>query len=177
VKIFGLMADRLGLPKTLLQIADQADRLHHLLILLLEEETGRKSLPVDRDDAKPLELADYPIILEELTRMFDIMADERTFLRYYHDYRYGSGTLGELRGARVPLESRLFSLVKLFVTLTASPDTPSSLTPDQLSDQLLKQAGGHWDQLLIGHLLDLIKEKQIALTPKRSHHKIKKEKS
>ena len=166
VEIFGLMVERLGLPRSLLQTAAQADRLHQLLKILLDHEIALKNPPLDKDEAGRQKIADYPVMLEELTRMFDIFADERTLLRCYHDYCHGAGYPGELRGGRVPLESRLFSLVKVFVAFTSTRDNKPALTPDQVNDLLVKQAGGQWDHLLVGHLLDLVKEKKIVAVPK-----------
>jgi diguanylate cyclase (GGDEF)-like protein len=180
VEIFDLMAERLGLPPALRQTAAQADRLHHLLEILLEDDTVFTKPPLDKNDAEQQKHADYPIMLEELTRIFDILAEERSLLRYDHDYRHGAGFPGEQRGARVPLASRLFSLVNMFVSLTSTWDNKPALPLDQVNDRLVKHSTSQWDQLLIGHLLDLVKEKQILPVPgetiRRKKEKEKKKK-
>jgi diguanylate cyclase (GGDEF)-like protein len=159
LEILDLMADRLDLPRSHQQTFKRAARLHDLLKLLLNGETALEPGPLEKDENA--DDRDYPIMLEELTSMFDIFSDERIILRYHHEKYDGSGYPEGLTGDLLPIGSRLFSLVDAFVTMTCSQGRKPALTPDQVIDKIEKETGHRFDPLLVNHLLDLIREKKL----------------
>jgi diguanylate cyclase (GGDEF)-like protein len=167
LEILDLMADRLNLSPSQQQTFKRAARLHDLLKLLLDDKTALKEEPPEKDENA--DDRDYPIILEELTSMFDIFSDERVILRYHHEKYDGSGYPEGLTGDLVPIGSRLFSLVNSFVNMTDSQGRKPALTPDQVIDKIEKETGHRFDPLLVNHLLDLIREKKLLdLTKERT---------
>jgi diguanylate cyclase (GGDEF)-like protein len=164
LEILDLMSDRLDLPRSLQQTFKRAARLHHLLKLLLGDETALKEKP--KDKGKTVDFRDYPIMLEELTRTFDIFSSERVILRCLHEKYDGSGFPEGLPGDQVPIGSRLFSLVDAFVTMTCAQGSQSLLTPDQVIDEIINETGHKFDPLLVNHFLDLIGEKKILAVAK-----------
>jgi diguanylate cyclase (GGDEF)-like protein len=166
LEILDLMSDRLSLPRSFQQTFKRAARLHDLLKLLLGDERALKQEPLEKEE--PMDIRDYPVMLEELTRKFDIFSDERVILRYHHEKYDGSGYPEGLPGDQVPIGSRLFSLVDAFVTMTCNQGCKSVLTPDQVIDEIVKETGHRFDPLLVNHLLDLIQEKKLlTITKKR----------
>jgi diguanylate cyclase (GGDEF)-like protein len=172
LEILDLMSDRLGLPRSLRQTLKRAARLHDLLKLLLGDETALKEGPLDKDEH--MDTRDYPIMLEELTRMFDVFSDERVILRYHHENYDGSGYPEGLPGNQVPISSRLFSLVDAFVAMTSKRGNKPVLTPGQVIDEIVKETGHQFDPLLVNHLLELIREKKLLALPKERIQAAKK---
>lgn len=173
LEILDMMSDRLGLPRSLQQTFKRAARVHNLIKLLLGDGTALKEGPLDQEEQK--DIRDYPIMLEELTRMFDIFTNERVILRYHHEYYDGSGFPEGLPGDQVPIGSRLFSLVDAFVVMTCKRGCKPVLTPDQVIDKIVKKTGHQYDPLLVKHLLDLIQEKKLLDLPKGRIQLAKKE--
>jgi len=173
MEVLDLMSDRLGLPRSHQQTFKRAARLHDLLNLLLDDETALKEGPLEKDENT--EALDYPIMLEELTSMFDIFSRERVILRYHHEKYDGTGYPEGLPGDLVPIGSRLFSLVDAFVTMICPQGRKPALTPAQAIDKLEKEAGRQFDPLLVNHLLDLIREKKLLDLPKERIQAAKKQ--
>jgi diguanylate cyclase (GGDEF)-like protein len=173
LEILDLISDRLGLPRSQQQTFKRAARLHCLLKLLLGDKETLKEGPLDK--TKQMDIRDYPIMMEELTHMFDVFSDERVILRYHHEKYDGSGYPEGLPGDQVPIGSRIFSLVDTFVTMTGNPGSKPVLTPDQVIDEIVKQTGQRFDPLLVNHLLDLILEKKLLDLSKERIQAAKKE--
>lgn len=164
LEILDLMSGRLDLPRSLQLTFKRAVWLNHLLKLFLGDETPLKEESIN--NKKPRDIRDYPIMLEELTKTFDIFSSERVILRCLHEKYDGSGYPEGLPGDQVPISSRLFSLVEAFVSMTCIQDGKSLLTPEQVIDELVKETGHKFDPLLVNHLLDLIQEKKLLALPK-----------
>lgn len=159
-----LMGERLGLSRNLVQTFKRAAMLHDLFKTFLGDKTALKPGPLDRQEQMDIE--DYPFMLEELTRTFDIFAQERVILRYHHENYDGSGYPEGLKAAEVPIGARLFALVDAFVAMTSNRYYRPVLKPGEVVDELVKQAGNQFDPVLVNHLLDIIKEKQLLPVPK-----------
>jgi diguanylate cyclase (GGDEF)-like protein len=173
LEILDLMSERLGVSRVHLQTFKRAARLLDLLKLLLADETALKEGPLDKETH--IDIRDYPIMLEELTRMFDIFSDERVILRYLHEKYDGSGYPEGLPGNQVPMGSRLFSLVDAFVNMTRKRSRGCILTPDQVMEEINKETGRQFDPVLVQHLFDLIREKKLLDSPKERFQTPKKQ--
>ncbi|MCP5055031.1 MAG: two-component system response regulator, partial [bacterium] len=134
-------------------------RLHDLFKILLKDETPLKGGPLNKDEVPDIQ--DYPFILEQLTREFDILADERAILRYHHENFDGSGYPEGLQGIEVPLGARLFALVDAFVSMTSQRAYRPVLSHEEVVRELVQQAGYQFDPLLVKHLLGLIRDKEL----------------
>ena len=173
LEILDLMSERLGVSRVHLHTFKRAARLLDLLKLLLADETALKEGPLDKET--PMDIRDYPIMLEELTRMFDIFSDERVILRHLHEKYDGSGYPEGLPGNQVPIGSRLFSLVDAFVNMTRKRSRGCILTPDQVMEEIAKETGRQFDPALVQHLFDLIREKKILDSPRERFRTPKKQ--
>lgn len=173
LEILDLMSERLGVSRLHLHTFKRAARLLDLLKLLLADETTLTQGPLDKESH--MDLRDYPIMLEELTRMFDIFSDERVILRHLHEKYDGSGYPEGLPGNQVPMGSRLFSLVDAFVDITRKRSRGSLLTPDQVMEEINKETGRQFDPVLVQHLFDLIREKKLLDSPKERFRTPKKQ--
>jgi diguanylate cyclase (GGDEF)-like protein len=159
MEILEMMGERLGLPRPVVQTFKRAAKLHDLFKIYLKDETPLKTGPLSMQER--LDIDDYPFMLEQLTRMFDIFASERIVLRHHHEHYDGSGYPDGLEGSDVPLGARLFALVDAFVAMTSKRKYLPRLQASEVINELVKQTNHQFDPMLVKHLLELIKEKNL----------------
>lgn len=155
------MCDRLGLPHSLQITFKRAARLHDLFKIYFNDDTPLKDGPMNEEEMG--KVRDYPVMIEHLTRQFDMFADERMILRYHHENYDGSGYPEGLKGPEVPLGARLFALVDAFVSMTSPRKYRPVLTPEEAAEELSKLGGVHFDPLLLKLLLELIQENNLPI--------------
>jgi len=161
MEILDLMGERLGLPFPLVQTFKRAALIHDLFKIYLGDETAQKDTPLTKQEK--LDIYDYPYMLEELTRIFDIFSDERTILRYHHENYDGSGYPESLKGDEVPIGARLFALVDAFVAMSSGRPYRPTLTAQEVITELEKQSGHQFDPMLVKLLLELVNEKKLPV--------------
>ena len=167
LEIFDMMAERLRLSRALRETFNRTARLHFLLKSLLGEDAPQEEQPPDTEKTeKPREIEDYSLMLDELTHMFNIFAEERSILLHHHE-NYDKARYLERRGAsHIPVAAGLFTLLEAFVTMTDQPQAASPIPPEQVIDRLVSQAGKQLDPQLVRQFLDLIREKGLLPVPK-----------
>jgi diguanylate cyclase (GGDEF)-like protein len=172
-EILELMGERLGLSPGLVQTFKRAAILHDLFKSFHGDKTALE--PGSPDKQEQMDIEDYPFMLEELTRTFDIFAEERVILRCRHENYDGSGYPEGLKGTEGPIGARLFALVDAFVAMTFNRCSRPVLKPGEVVDELVKQAGKQFDPMLVNHLLEIIKEKQLLPVSKERLREAQKE--
>jgi len=165
IELVDQLGERLGLSRPLVQTFKRAAILHDFFKAYLGDDTAQKQDPLSRQEEPDIE--DYPFMLEELTRTFDVFADERMILRYHHECYDGSGYPEGLKGAEVPIGARLFALVDAFVAMTSNRYYRPNLTHREVVDELVGLAGYMFDPLLVGILLDIAGEKNLLKVPQK----------
>jgi len=159
LEILDLMAQRLGLPRPLLLTFKRASKFHDLFKIYLKDMTPLKNGPLDEEES--LGVKDYPFMLEQLTRRFDLFKDERTILLYHHEHYDGTGYPEGLAGDQLPQGARLFALVDAFVSMTSPRNYKPQLSPEQVIKELIRQAGKQFDPILVDHLLEIITDNRL----------------
>lgn len=163
IELLEIMGEHLGLPRLLLRTFQRAARLHDLVQIFQGDTTLEKDGPLDKHEQE--KIRDYPLIMEELTHLFDIFANERMILRHHHENYDGSGYPEGLKGPEVPIGARLFAIVDAFIAMTSPRKYRVSLKPEQVIDELVKGAGKQFDPILVNHMLDTIIKKNLLTVP------------
>lgn len=75
-----------------------------------------------------------------------------------HQYEYydGSGSPVGLRGKEIPLESRILSVVRDYITYLDGSITGTPMSPDQVKNRLLSKKAHHYDPDVVDIFLDLL---------------------
>jgi len=166
MEIIGLMGSHLGLPEPLVENFKRAAKLHDLFKVYLGDENLLQDNPEDKHYQDRVNPEDYPLMLDQLARLFNFFSSEWTILRYHREKYDGSGHPEGLQGTEVPVGSRLLTLTDAFVTMTFDREN-RPLTPEKVIDELVNQSGHRFDPLLVNLLLDIIQEKKLLKIPKK----------
>lgn len=153
VKTFG---KRLNLPNTVVQSFLRSFKLHDLLRLFICDAALSKEGSLD--EAELAAIRDQPLMLKELTDLFDFFADERAILRYHHEYYDGSGYPEGLDGYEIPMGARLFALVDAFVAMSSPSYSREPMSPDRIVEEIERQSGKQFDPFLVNIMLEVIRE-------------------
>jgi diguanylate cyclase (GGDEF)-like protein len=163
-----MMGERLNLSAHLVKTFKRSAALHELFMFFVGEQDASNHDAAEEPGNRDID--DYPFQLEEFTRTFDIFAEERAILRYHHENYDGSGFPENLEGEDVPLGARLFTLVDAYVAMTSGSRYHPLLSPQQVVDELVRQAGRKFDPSLVLQLLETIAAKDLLPVP---HHIIR----
>ncbi len=160
VQLVDLMGQRLNFPEGVMHSFHRAFKLHDLLRLYIADSSLNYGGSLD--EAEKMVIEDQPLMLKELTDLFDFFADERVILLHHHEYFDGTGYPDGLDGDEVPMGSRLFALVDAAVAMSRNC-TPSGHRKNrqEIIQEFTEQAGKQFDPYLVKILLDLIEENNL----------------
>jgi putative two-component system response regulator len=131
--------------------AEEAERirvaglLHDIGKIAVPERLLNKDGPLTRDEF--MRVIDHPVIGEEMVRPLAALANVLEMIRHHHERFDGRGYPDGLRGATIPFEVRLLSIVDAYDALTSHRAyRPAPLTHEAALGTLRREAaGGKWD--------------------------------
>ncbi len=155
--VLEVLSRKLNLPENLIHSFRRAIKLHDLFRCYINDSTLDTKGPLNKEQEEML--FDQPLMLRELTTMFDFFASERVILYSHHEHYDGSGYPDGLKGNEIPMASRVFTLIDSFVAML-SPASGSNSGKDieEAQEELRAHAGGQFDPFLVDMLLQVIKE-------------------
>jgi len=157
VRLIDAMGDRLNLPNNVIQSFHHSFKLHDLLRLFIGDTTLEKD--GDLEQAELQAIRDQPLMLKELTDLFDFFADERKILRFHHEYYDGTGYPEGLDGYEIPMGARLFALVDAFVAMNNPNYARTPMSHEEITQEIERQSGRQFDPFLVNIMLEVIREK------------------
>jgi len=168
--LFGKVLDRFGsqlnLPDPLLHSFRRAIKLHDLFRCYIHDSSLASPNPLNHEQEEML--FDQPLMLRELTIMFDFFASERVILYSHHEHFDGNGYPDGLKGNEIPLAARIFSLVDAFVAMIAPVSEEDKKTMEEAREELKEFSGSQFDPFLVDILLKTLEQNQSGLAGKKS---------
>jgi len=156
LKLVNLLGKRLNLPREMMQTFRRSFKLHDLFRLYVDDST------LDNDEnltpAEQRAIYNQPLMMKELTELFDFFAHERQILLYHHEHYDGSGYPEGLEGEEVPLGSRIFALVDSVIAMIHPSYSRESIHDDKLIAEVQVQAGKQFDPLLVELLVEILND-------------------
>ncbi len=158
--LFGKVLDRFGsqlnLPDQLLHSFRRAIKLHDLFRCYIHDSSLSKPGPLNHEQEEML--FDQPLMLRELTTMFDFFASERVILYSHHEHFDGNGYPDGLKGNEIPLAARIFALVDAYVAMIAPVSEEDKKSMEEAVAELKDFSGSQFDPFLVGILLKTLKQ-------------------
>ncbi len=153
-KIIGSIAGELRLPKHLVQSFRRAIKLHDLFRCYIRDSSLKSEGSLSEEQEEML--LDQPLMLMELTNMFDFFASERVILYAHHEYYNGTGYPDGLKGDEIPIAARIFTLVDSFVAMVAPVSQKYRKNSKEVKEELRKCSGTQFDPILVDILLNTL---------------------
>ena len=159
-KVLNQFGGQLNLPEQLMHSFRRAIKLHDLFRCYIHDSSLAKSGPLNHEQEEML--FDQPLMLRELTTMFDFFASERVILYAHHEHFDGKGYPDGLKGNEIPMAARIFSLVDAFVAMISPVSEEDKKTLDEARAELTEFSGSQFDPFLVDILLKTLEEFQMT---------------
>lgn len=154
-----LLGNQLGLAEQHIQTFRNAITLYSSFRSLLHNDLHSKPGKLSREERKTM--GDLPFKLTELTDMFDYFANERNVMLCHSERYDGTGYPHGLKGEEIPLGARIFSIVDAVAAMNAERPYRHRLTPEEIIEELKKEAGKQFDPFLVAQLLNVIEKNHL----------------
>lgn len=158
--LVNLMGKRLNFPEEVMQSFRRAFKLHDLLRLYIADSSLNYGGSLD--EVEKMVIQDQPLLLKELTDLFDFFASERVILQHHHEHYDGSGYPDGLVADEVPMGSRLFALVDAAIAMSRNGSAVGhKKNRREIVREFTEQAGKQFDPYLVKILLNVIDENEL----------------
>jgi len=154
VKVLDELSKKLNLPDQLTHSFRRAIKLHDLFRCYIHDSSLKTDGPLNKEQESML--FDQPLMLRELTTMFDFFASERIILYAHHEHFDGTGYPDGLKGDEIPIAARIFTLVDSFVAMVVPGADKNGMSREQAELELKKYSGSQFDPYLVSILMQII---------------------
>jgi len=161
IKVLDELAKKLNLPDQLIHSFRRAIKLHDLFRCYIHDSSLKTEGPLNEEQEEML--FDQPLMLRELTTMFDFFASERVILFSHHEHYDGTGYPDGLKGNEIPMAARIFTLVDSFVAMVTPASERDGMTRGEAAEELKKYSGSQFDPFLVDILVKAIDTKEMSL--------------
>jgi HD-GYP domain-containing protein (c-di-GMP phosphodiesterase class II) len=148
------LAKQLNLPDQLIHSFRRAIKLHDLFRCYIHDSSLETDGPLNKEQEEML--FDQPLMLRELTTMFDFFASERVILYGHHEHFDGTGYPDGLKGNEIPMASRIFTLVDSFVAMISPVSEKHGKNCEEAKAEIKKHSGQQFDPFLVDMLMQII---------------------
>lgn len=154
MKVLDQLAKKLNLPDQLIHSFRRAIKLHDLFRCYIHDSSLETEGPLNKEQEKML--FDQPLMLRELTTMFDFFSSERVILYAHHEFYDGTGYPDGLRGNEIPMAARIFTLVDSFVAMVSPVSNKKKKNRKEAVEELKRYSGRQFDPFLVDMLIQAL---------------------
>jgi diguanylate cyclase (GGDEF)-like protein len=141
------LAIRLGtelrLGDELMQALVIGGPIHDLGKIVVPDEILRKPGPLTLEERRTME--EHPVMGAAITAAVTDLDSVVNLVRHHHERFDGEGYPGRLRGAEVPLATRLFTLADAYSAMTTDRPYRKGLTLEMALEEILRTRGTQFD--------------------------------
>ncbi len=156
INVLDELARKLNLPDQLIHSFRRAIKLHDLFRCYIHDSSVKTEGPLNVEQEEML--FDQPLMLRELTTMFDFFASERIILYSHHERYDGTGYPDGLKGNEIPMAARIFTLVDSFVAMVTPALEKEGMSREEVEGELRSCSGTQFDPFLVDMLLSTLEK-------------------
>lgn len=152
ITVLDQLGKKLNFPDQLIHSFRRAIKLHDLFRCYIHDSSLQTEGALNAEQEEML--FDQPMMLRELTAMFDFFASERVILYAHHEYYDGTGYPDGLKGNEIPMAARIFTLIDSFVAMVAPVSrSKERMGQEEAEKELKKFSGRQFDPFLVDMLI------------------------
>ncbi|MEN8199460.1 MAG: diguanylate cyclase [Thermodesulfobacteriota bacterium] len=155
-KVLDLLANKLKLSDRMIQSFRRAIKLHDLFRCYIQDSSLETEGALTQEQAKML--SEQPVMLKELTMLFDFFSFERVMLSSHHEHFDGTGYPAGLKGDEIPMSARIFMLLDAFVAMLLPGLGKGARDVEEAVEELRKHSGGQFDPFLVETLMAALRD-------------------
>jgi diguanylate cyclase (GGDEF)-like protein len=152
IKVLDRLAQKMNLSDRMIHSFRRAIKLHDLFRCYVQDSSMETEGALSREQRDLL--LEHPVMLKELTAMFDFFAFERVMLQAHHEHFDGTGYPEGLKGDDIPMSARIFMLVDSFVAMLSPCFGRSAMSIKEAEEELRRNSGSQFDPFLVDMLLN-----------------------
>jgi diguanylate cyclase (GGDEF)-like protein/PAS domain S-box-containing protein/putative nucleotidyltransferase with HDIG domain len=137
------MGEVIGLTEEEVSELHTIGLLHDIGKIAVEENILNKTEELDESEWSVMRR--HPEVGYRILNTVEEMSEIAKFVLYHHERWDGSGYPKGLRGAQIPLQSRILSIADSYDAMTSVRTYGSALSPQSAAAQLLSNAGSQFD--------------------------------
>jgi HD-GYP domain-containing protein (c-di-GMP phosphodiesterase class II) len=149
----GEIARELRLPAPQVHVTRRAGLLHDLGKLTVLDIVLTKPAPLTAQEYGLVRR--HPLVGEGMLRPLPALAAEATVVRYHAERYDGTGYPDRIKGAGIPLPSRIIAVADAFDAMTSARPYRAPRPLDEARAEILRQAGRQFDPAVAGAFLGI----------------------
>ncbi|KLO23378.1 MULTISPECIES: HD-GYP domain-containing protein [unclassified Marinitoga] len=149
---------------SLVKVIGREDLLNDIFLASVLHDIGKLSIPQvillknDRLTEEELnKIKEHPVKGEELVSSFEGFEKIGKIIRHHHERYDGTGYPDGLIGEKIPMESRIITIVDAFDAMTTKRPYRKALTVNEAIKELKKNRGLQFDPFLAGEFIKFLK--------------------
>jgi|GEM_PF-2511926 len=153
-----LLGNRLELPFPIMEQLKIASLLHDIGKLAIPDSILLKPDKLTNEEFQVIKK--HPMLGYELLKEYPDVEPMLPVVRWHHERMDGLGYPDGLAGEQIPLQVRIVSLADAFDAMTSTRVYRSSLSIEEVKEQMLMHAGTQFDETLIHAFMDVLNEQK-----------------
>jgi putative nucleotidyltransferase with HDIG domain len=149
------LASRMGIPDEDLIHVRRGALLHDIGKMGIPDNILLKPGPLTPDEWETMRR--HPVYAYEMLRSIDYLTLALDIPHYHHEKFDGTGYPSGLKGDRIPLAARVFSVIDVWDALTSDRPYRKSWDEEKVLAYIKDNAGSHFDPEIVSEFLNLMK--------------------
>lgn len=148
------LAARLGIPEEEISTISRGALLHDVGKIGIPDSILKKPGQLDEEEWKLMKT--HPLIAYNMLSRIPYLKESLVIPLYHHEKWDGSGYPEGLKGERIPLAARLFSVIDVFDALTSDRPYRKAWSKEKAMDYIREQAGRHFDPDIVKTFISML---------------------
>ena len=153
----------LGLSETELATLERSALFHDIGRVLISDHLTSKVQPLSAMDRSAIRM--HPVVGSEMLEGVPALKNEALAVLHHHERYDGSGYPYGLKGAAIPLESRILAVVDTFDAMTSDRPWRDAMGMQEALEEIYASAGSQFDPKVVDAFLDVLDDISLQSEP------------
>ncbi|HML68296.1 MAG TPA: HD-GYP domain-containing protein [Clostridia bacterium] len=147
------IAEKMGFDENRLKKLELSALFHDIGKIGVPDQILLK--PEKLDEAEFQKIREHPVIGAKILQKIDFLKDSLPIIRHHHERYDGNGYPDEMKGADIPIESRIISVADTYDAMTSDRPYRKSLSHEKAVSEIIRNAGMQFDPEVVDAFLSV----------------------